>query len=45
MRGAALMSHRIVPGTNVVIWMTNRCDICGIKFFGKYTDWECGLCE
>ncbi len=29
----------------IVIWMTNRCDLCGMKFFGKYTDWECGYCE
>lgn len=28
-----------------IIKMTVRCHRCGIRFFGKFTDWECGYCE
>ena len=29
----------------IVIKMTVRCDRCGILFFGRFIDRECGWCE
>ena len=31
--------------SEIVIKMTVRCDSCGILFFGRFIDRECGLCE